>query len=183
MGLASNAAATVGKALRGVRAGEDKLAWRKLALSLPDTITVTSPAFSEGGQLPSSATVDGEGVAPPIAWRGVPPSARALVLVCEDPDVPFPKPFVHWLAYGLGAASEGALEGVAPREGKNSTMKRGFTPAAPPPGHGTHHYHFQLFALDRELALEPGAGRSALLDAMRGHVVAWGELVGTYERR
>ena len=58
-----------------------------------------------------------------------------------------------------------------------------FTPAAPPAGHGVHHYHFQVFALDTEIELQDGAGRHTLLEAMRGHVVTWGELVGTYERR
>jgi Raf kinase inhibitor-like YbhB/YbcL family protein len=183
MGLAHDAATVFGKALRPVRAGEEKIAWRKLGLEGPGLLTLTSPAFTNGHALPISATIDGEGSAPPITWRGVPQAARSLVLVCEDPDAPFPKPFVHLLAYGISAMSSGALVGAAPREGKNSSMKLGFAPAAPPAGHGAHHYHFQLFALDRELTLEPGEGRNALLDAMRGHVIAWGELIGTYERR
>lgn len=90
---------------------------------------------------------------------------------------------MHWLAYDLDpGVSSIARTGVVGREGKNSMMKVGFTPAAPPPGHGVHRYHFQIFALDKALGLEPGAGRSALLEAIHGHVVAWGELIGTYER-
>jgi Raf kinase inhibitor-like YbhB/YbcL family protein len=183
MGLAESAAFTVGKALRGWRAGELKLASRKLGLRAPGAITVTSPAFAHREMLPLSATADGDGVPPPIAWQGVPSFARALVLVCEDPDVPFPKPFVHWLVYGISASADGSLATASHLEGKNSMMTRGFTPAAPPHGHGRHRYHFQLFALDRQLELAAGAGRSALLEAMRGHVVAWGELIGAYERR
>jgi phosphatidylethanolamine-binding protein (PEBP) family uncharacterized protein len=68
------------------------------------------------------------------------------------------------------------------RLGQNSKLDLGFTPAAPPPGHGVHHYHFQVFALDRPVQLDPGAGRGDLLDVMKGHVTGWGELVGTYER-
>jgi Raf kinase inhibitor-like YbhB/YbcL family protein len=183
MGLAHNAATAFGRALRPVRAGEEKIAWRKLRLEGPGVLTLRSPAFANGHALPISATIDGEGSPPPISFRGVPMAARTLVLVCEDPDAPFPKPFVHWLAYGISATSAGTLVGAAPREGKNSNMKLGFAPAAPPAGHGPHHYHFQLFALDQELALAPGEGRNAVLDAMRGHVIAWGELIGTYERR
>jgi Raf kinase inhibitor-like YbhB/YbcL family protein len=183
MGFAQNAVFTVGRALRGLRAGELKLATRKLGLRSPGAITVTSAAFEHGHALPLSATADGDGLPPPIAWRGVPTFARGLVLICEDPDAPFPKPFVHWLVYGMPASPDGVLARTPHREGKNSTLAHGFTPAAPPPKHGKHRYHFQLFALDHDLALEAGAGRSALLEAMRGHVVAWGELIGTYERR
>lgn len=182
MGIGHQVAAGMGKAIQNVRAGEEKLVSRRLELP-PAQITVTSPAFASGGALPVSATADGDGVPPSIAWRGIPASARSIVLICEDPDAPFPKPFIHWIAYGIPAASDGSIQSPAPREGKNSMKKSGFTPAAPPPGHGTHHYHFQLFALDHYLDLEPEADRSSVVDAMRGHVVAWGELVGTYERK
>jgi Raf kinase inhibitor-like YbhB/YbcL family protein len=105
-------------------------------------------------------------------------------VVVEDPDAPLPEPFVHWIVYGLPAnvSSLDASTMAHACEGKNSTMMTGFTPAAPPPGHGLHRYHFQVFALDAHLVLEAGPGRSKLFDAMRGHVLAWGEVVGTYER-
>lgn len=184
MGIAHSAAVTLGKALSPVHAGEHKLASQKLELGNLTSIIVTSDAFANGNPLPLSATIDGIGAPPHIEWLGVPPSARSVALIVEDPDAPFPRPFVHWLVYDLDP-SMSVLEGVgfAGREGKNSLMRIGFTPAAPPPGHGAHRYHFQVFALDKKLELEPGVGRSTLLEAMRGHVVAWGELVGTYERR
>jgi len=95
-----------------------------------------------------------------------------------------PQPFVHWLVYGLRGedATLDATRLASAREGRNSTGRKGYVGAAPPPGHGTHHYHFQVFALDIDLALDAGARRSAVLDVMNGHVVAWGELVGSYER-
>jgi Raf kinase inhibitor-like YbhB/YbcL family protein len=135
--------------------------------------------------LPLSATADGDGAPPHLEWIGVPASARSVAIVVEDPDAPFPRPFVHWLVFDIDPATVSSIDfrhGVPGREGKNSMMKAGFTPAAPPPGNGMHRYYFQVFALDVVLGLEEGAGRSALIDAMRGHIVAWGQLVGTYER-
>ena len=184
MGIAHEIAKGIGKGLRSVRAGEEKIAAAKLVAARP-TLELTSDAFSNGGALPRSATADGEGVAPAIRWRGVPHHARSLALVVEDPDAPLHEPFVHWLVWGLPARDDGSIDvGAASnaRQGKNSKQTRGFTPASPPPGHGPHRYHFQLFAIDREIDVEDGAGRGALFDAMRGHVVAWGEIIGTYAR-
>lgn len=185
MGLAHEVGKNIGKAMAPIRAGTDKLASHKLDLHRMhlQTLAVSSSAFSEGGAIPVAFTADGGSVAPPIAWENVPASARSIVLVCEDPDAPMPKPFVHWLVYSLPAAV-GSLDAApaAGREGKNTMLKTGYTPPAPPPGHGPHRYHFQIFALDTILELEAGAGRSALLAAMEGHVLAWGETVGTYER-
>jgi Raf kinase inhibitor-like YbhB/YbcL family protein len=180
MSLAHEATVAVGKALNTVHAGADKLASKKLDIANAARIPVASPAFVAGGPLPVSATADGEGVPPRIEWGDVPAGTRSIALVCEDPDAPFPEPYVHWLVYDLAPNAVS----VAGRyeEGKNSKLQDGFTGAAPPPGHGVHKYHFQVFALDVALKLGPSAGRGALLDAMRGHVVAWGELVGTYER-
>lgn len=183
MGIAHTAVSRIGKALRPVHAGESKLASQRLGLGNLTSIVVRSDSFPNDGALPLSATSDGSGTAPHLEWLGVPASARSVAVIVEDPDAPFPRPFVHWLVYGLDP-SVSVLDGahVAGHEGKNSMMTIGFSPAAPPPGHGPHRYHFQVFALDRTIDLEPGAGRSALLAEMRGHVVAWGELVGTYER-
>ena len=185
MGIMRETAKKAGRALGSVHAGTEKLAASELGDEDNAVLEVTSPDFHVGDPLPRGATAEGEGIPPRIVWKGVPEEARSVALVCEDPDAPTPEPFVHWMVYGL-PGSDGtvdAQEARRAREGKNSTMRSGFTPAAPPPGHGTHHYHFQVFALDRELELPEGAGRTELFDAMRGHVVAWGDLVGTHERR
>jgi hypothetical protein len=94
-------------------------------------------------------------------------------------------PFVHWLVYGIPADLQ-RLDRMAlakTRQGQNSKLNATYLPAAPPPGHGLHHYRFQLFALDTGVDLESGAGRSEVLDAVQGHGLGWGELVGVYERR
>jgi Raf kinase inhibitor-like YbhB/YbcL family protein len=147
------------------------------------TIEITSSAFTDGGSLPITFTADGAGVAPPLTWSNIPERARSLVLIAEDPDAPILNPFVHWLVYSLPVTTGSiATSPAGGREGKNSMLKTGYTPAAPPAGHGMHHYHFQIFALDIVLELGEGAGRNALLDAMRNHVIAWGDIVATYER-
>lgn len=164
------------------RAGDEKLAAAVVAGKTRRTIAVSSPAFQHGARLPESAGAAGGGVAPAITWRNVPPGTRSVVLLCEDPDAPAREPFVHWIVYGL-PGGDGGVDPDRAREGLNGRGEEGFTGAAPPRGHGVHHYHFQVFALDAPLELEAGAGRAAVLDAMKGHVLGWGELMGTYETR
>jgi Raf kinase inhibitor-like YbhB/YbcL family protein len=183
MGLTDRAKAKVGQALSGVRAGDDKLASRKLCGGAP-SIDVKSRAFQAGAPLPPSSSADGGGTPPPLEWGAVPTETKSLVVMCEDPDAPLPEPFLHWTVYGIPPTVH-ALSGASVgrwKEGENSTLRTGFTGAAPPPGHGVHRYHFQVFALDTELPLDTGAGRGALLGAMKDHVLAFGDLLGTYQR-
>lgn len=182
MGILHGIARTAGRSARKLHAGEDALAWHKVAKSSPKTLEVTCPLFTDGGELPAIATVDGDGTPLPIQWSGVPEQARSLVVLCEDPDAPMSEPFVHWLVYGIPPNAHAVSDGAHFVEGKSSAMRVGFTPAAPPPGHGVHHYHFEVFALDVPVTLEAGSGRTDVLDAMDGHVIAWGDLVGTYQR-
>jgi len=148
-------------------------------------ITVKSAAFGAGKPIPRKHTGEGEDVSPPLNWSGVPPQAKELALICDDPDAPRPKPWVHWVAYKIPAKATSLAEGSAggALEGPNDFGNQGYGGPMPPPGHGTHHYHFKLYALDTELDLGPGANKEKLLKAVQGHVIAEGELVGTYERR
>lgn len=160
----------------------------------PMAIELTSTAFAEGKPIPKKYTADGQDVSPPLAWSGVPEGTRELALVCDDPDAPTPQPWVHWLIYKIPPHTKGLPEDVAIDErlqnpagalqGKlswRSGQTVGYRGPAPPPGK-VHRYHFRLYALDKPLELEPGAEKSALLDAMAGHVLAEGLLVGTYQR-
>lgn len=156
------------------------------------TLTVSSEAFEANQPIPKRYTGDGEDVSPPLRWSGVPDGAASLALICDDPDAPMDEPFVHWVLYSLPANVDGLPEGVATeqtlddpsgaRQGKNNFDKVGYGGPAPPPGHGTHHYHFKLYALDTQPDLPPGATKQELLKAIEGHVLAAGELIGTYER-
>jgi hypothetical protein len=154
---------------------------------------LTSPAFKQNHLIPRRHTGDGEDLSPALSWSEVPPAARELALVVDDPDAPTPEPWVHWVLYKIPSGTAGLDEHIlpAPRvsrpagalQGRNSWPKGiGYRGPAPPKGHGLHHYHFRLYALDAPLALEPGADKSTLLAAMKGHILAEDELVGTYER-
>ena len=182
----------LGHALRSVRAGFEKVASEDRAFAAAaDTVALTSLAFEDGGSIPERYTADGAGVSPPLAWRGLPAGTAAVALLVEDPDGPAPEPLVHLLAWdlppGLAELPEGELkgpghEGLDESLGKNSFLGAGWLPPDPPTGHGPHLYVFQLIALDRALTFTGHPGRKAFLDAINGHVLAKGVLVGTYER-
>jgi len=185
-----NLAALAGRILRPLRAGDEKLAANKEG-RLEHAIRLESPAFADGARIPDPfAGKDGR--SPPLRWSGVPAKARELVLICEDPDAPLPKPFVHWTVYDVAPSVTELPEGLPPTgqplangaiQGRNSMGRDGWIGPTPPPGHGVHHYHFQLFALDGRLDLEAPVDRDKLVEAMRGRVLATGEIVGTYERK
>ena len=156
------------------------------------SVTVRSEAFQDGHAVPRRHTDDGEDLSPPLTWSQLPPGTKELALVVDDPDAPRSEPWVHWLIYGIAADANGLPEGVPQKErvgapagavqGKNSWGTIGYRGPAPPKGHGTHHYHFKLYALDAALALAPGLDKAQLLKAISGHVLGHGELVGTYAR-
>ncbi len=164
-----------------------------LMSNLPSTesIHLESSAFEEGGSIPKRYTCDGDNLSPPLAWSRIPPAVRSLALIVEDPDAPLGT-FTHWVLYAIspevhalaaGVASLDRVElqpGQSALQGKNDFGRPGYGGPCPPSG--THRYFFRLFALDRELALQPGSDVSALLKAMKGHVLATGELMGKYRR-
>ena len=156
-------------------------------------MTMTSTAFENGQPIPAKYTGEGNDVSPPLAWTGVPDGAQQLALICDDPDAPTPEPWVHWVIYGLSPETTALPEGVptteiveapAATQGVNGWQGRviGYKGPMPPPG-GVHHYHFTLYALDEALQLEAGLTKAQLLAAMDGHILATGEMVGTYQRR
>ena len=149
----------------------------------PENIALSTPNFKDGAAIPKANTCDGEGKPPTIVWRGVPAGSVELVLVVEDPDAPSAEPFCHWLVWGLAPQQGQLLEGeTPPRVGKNAHGNSEWLLPAPPTGDAPHDYVFQLFALDRPLALMPGATRDDLFEAMEGHVIAAAVLTGTYAR-
>jgi Raf kinase inhibitor-like YbhB/YbcL family protein len=156
------------------------------------TVQLSSPAFPDGGAIPKAYTCDGNDASPPLAWSGVPESARSLALVCEDPDAPGGT-FTHWLIVDIPAAATALKEGVsagdrvevlpgapAARQGKNDFGKLGYGGPCPPKG--THHYIFRLFALDDRPDPGPNFTEAAFARALTGHIVAEGRLTGTYAR-
>lgn len=150
------------------------------------TLTITSSAFLEGQPIPAAYTCDGEGKSPPLAWTGAPAGTRSFALIMDDPDAPMGT-FVHWVIYNLPSKAAGLPEAM-PRDarladgsaqGRNSGGRVGYTGPCPPGG--THRYFSKLYALDIVLDDFP-AGKNELLKAMDGHILAQGQLVGTYSR-
>ena len=182
----------IGQALRNRRPGLAKLAVNRPDLAdMPPSIEVTSPAFDDGCALPVTCTADGDGSSPPLQWRGVPAGATHVVLMVEDADSPTAQPLVHAivpaLGQGDGELAEGALvpsrrNASALRMGRNSYLRPSWLPPDPPPGHGPHRYAFEVFALDTAPDVFGAPGRSHIFEIMRGHVLAKGCLIGTYER-
>jgi Raf kinase inhibitor-like YbhB/YbcL family protein len=152
-------------------------------------IAITSTSFAGNGTIPTKHADYGEKISPALSWT-VPPSAKSLVVIVEDPDAKEPKPFVHWVLYNLPPSFAALPEAVpgAPRlpefggalQGRNSRGTIGYFGPRPPKGDPAHHYHFQVFAVDAMLELDPGATASGVVAAMNKHVVGRGELVGLY---
>jgi Raf kinase inhibitor-like YbhB/YbcL family protein len=153
-----------------------------------NAMKLTSSAFAEGEMIPAKYTCDGDNVSPPLKWEGVPEKARTLALFVVDPDAPGGR-FTHWVLYNLSASAKELPENIPPekqpasvaRHGTNSFNKIGYGGPCPPSG--THRYFFKLYALDAELALDAGATREDLLNAMQGHILAQGDLTGKYEKK
>jgi Raf kinase inhibitor-like YbhB/YbcL family protein len=151
------------------------------------TLHVESPAFQMNGSIPPQFTSDGDDIAPPLSWSTPPPGTQSLALLVEDPDAPDPaapqRTWVHWVVTGIPAsATELRGEDKLPAgavSGSNDWHKRGW--GGPNPPIGRHRYFFKLFALDIPLAT-PGITKQDLLSAMKGHILAQGELIGTYEK-
>ena len=143
---------------------------------------ITSSAFQQGGNIPSKFTCDGANTSPPLQISDVPSEAKGLVLIVDDPDAPSGL-FTHWTAWNISPQTSTVAEGSTPTgvHGTNDFGKSGYGGPCPPSG--THRYYFKIFALDRELDLPPGAKRGQLDAAMKGRVVAQGELMGRYARK
>ncbi len=151
------------------------------------TLAISSTAFDDGGAIPRQYSCMGAGISPPLSWSGAPAATQSMALVLDDPDAPGGT-FVHWVIYNIPASSAGLAEAVpgdarladGTLQGMNSARRTGYSPPCPPSG--THHYFFKLYAVDTMLSLGAGAGKQELLKAMQGHIVAQGELMGTFTR-
>lgn len=160
---------------------------------------LTSSAFQEGTKIDARHTTEGDDISPPLAWTDVPQGTHSLALICDDPDAPSPQrpatePWVHWVIFNIPADVSGLPQGISrepesgqvpgARQGVNSWPNDnvGYRGPAPPPGSGQHRYFFKLYALDTVLELDAGATRQQMVEAMAGHILGEGQLMGVYER-
>jgi Raf kinase inhibitor-like YbhB/YbcL family protein len=152
-------------------------------------LVLSSPAFANGQKIPTKYTCDGKNVSPPLQWSGAPSETRSFVLILEDPDAPSGV-FRHWAVYNLPPECTALPEGVGKgsraaqlEQGVNDFGHACYDGPCPPAGHGTHHYHFRLAALDTpRLAVAPAAKVADIWQAAAPHNLAETELVGTYAR-
>ena len=153
------------------------------------SFTLVSPAFPNGGPIAARYTCDGADLSPALAWSEVPAASQSLALIADDPDAPMGT-WVHWVLYDLPPTTNALPEDVArtqyiagnAKQGLNTWPRLGYGGPCPPPGK-PHRYFFKLYALDAMLDLQPGLTKKDLLKAMEGHVLAEGQLMGTYQRK
>ena len=155
-------------------------------------LTLTSSAFAPGAEIPALFTCEGRDISPALAWTGVPETARSLVLIVEDPDAPDPKApkrtWIHWVLYDIPTSAHALPEGVrsgdlprGTRQGMNDWNRTGYGGPCPPIGR--HRYFHRLYALDTVLGELGEVTKPTLLAAMKGHVIAEAELLGTYQKK
>lgn len=150
---------------------------------------LTSAAFEAGTEIPTQYTSEGKDLSPDLSWSDAPKSTKSFVLIMHDPDAPRTGGFTHWVVYDISPQTNRMEENVSNQEhiagvgthGKNDASKLGYVGPAPPSG--VHRYFFRLFALDSSLDLSPGATHKQVSAAMRGHILAQAELMGTYEKK
>ena len=154
-------------------------------------MTLSSPAFAHNGEIPRRYTCQGEDISVPLSWADVPAGAKSLVLIVDDPDAPDPKAprmtWVHWVLYDIPLTASGIKEAAKPnelppgtREGSNDWKRTGYGGPCPPIGR--HRYFHKLYALDTVLPDLNKPNKATLEQAMRGHILAQAELIGTYQK-
>ncbi|MFC1932004.1 YbhB/YbcL family Raf kinase inhibitor-like protein, partial [Chloroflexota bacterium] len=151
-------------------------------------LSVSSPVFKGGESIPTRYTCEGQDISPPVEWNEPPVGTNSLALICDDPDAPVGV-FTHWVIFNLPADSRGLPEALPAQpqlaagalQGKSDFGRVGYGGPCPPPGR-PHRYQFTLYALDQPLSLKSGASKQQVLEAMEGHILAQGQLTGTYQR-
>lgn len=145
-------------------------------------LQIVSPAFKDGGEIPVQFTCKGQGISPPLSIAGVPESAKSLVLIMHDPDA-VGGDFTHWLVWDIPPKDKGLTSSDVPVgaiQGINGAGKNGYMGPCPPKGTGTHHYVFDLYALDTTLGLKPSSDRVAVEKALEAHVIGQTGLTGSF---
>jgi Raf kinase inhibitor-like YbhB/YbcL family protein len=146
------------------------------------TMELKSDAFASGQSIPAKYTCTGKNISPALMWSNAPAGTQSFALIVDDPDAPMGT-WVHWVLYNIPSSTTSLPEATDANGisvGKNSSNHMSYDGPCPPSG--THRYFFKLYALDSTLSLSPGATKQQLLDAMKGHILAQGELMGTFSK-
>ena len=154
-----------------------------------NTMKLTSMIFENGGKLPIKYSCDHDNISPDLAWEEVPIGTKSFAIIADDPDAPAGV-FTHWIIYNIPPEIRSLPERMPDSaklesgalQGRNDFRKIGYGGPCPPTGHGPHHYHFKLYALNRMLDLEAGVSREQLEETMKGHMLGWTQIIALYER-
>jgi len=177
----------------GCQSQDKKITAQKPETDAPQTIQVESSAFADGQPIPRRYATD-ENVSPPLSWSNIPNDTRSVAVIVEDPDAEGFAPYVHWVIYNIPPSvknipenrphTQKLREPFEADQGKNSAREIGYFRPDPPKGDKPHHYHFEVYALDRVIQTKEDETmtRDELAKQMDGHVLAKGQLVGTYQR-
>ena len=153
-------------------------------------LQVTSPAFQQGGKIPKKYTCDGKDISPPLKLGSVPKGTKSIALIMDDPDAPG-RTWIHWVLFNLPPDTKELPEAMPAKSkldkgaihGQSSWGRRKIGYGGPCPPSGTHRYYFKVYALDKIIERNFRTSKVQLLKAMQDHILAWGELVGTYQRK
>jgi Raf kinase inhibitor-like YbhB/YbcL family protein len=153
------------------------------------TMTLSSTAFKNDSAIPQRFSCQGEDISPMLTWSSAPEETKSFALVIEDPDAPNGT-FIHWVIYNIPSSEHGLAENIArrdplpngARQGTNSAQQLGYMGPCPPAGKA-HRYYFKLFALDTEINIPGEATHDKLMSTIQGHILAKGEIMGTYQKK
>ena len=170
-----------------------------VAQDMEDTITVTSSIFDHHGMVPEENSAYGANTSIDLSWSNLPAGTQSLALICDDPKVVeigmMETPFVHWIVYNIPASASGIPGGLSSEaepnasglagmiNGNNGLGRPGYFGPRPPANGQLHQYDFRIYALDADLDLDSGLNKDQLLEAIEGHVLGTGLLMGHYERK
>jgi Raf kinase inhibitor-like YbhB/YbcL family protein len=153
-----------------------------MEVSAMAALQITSPAFQNNGNIPRQYTCDGKDMNPPLVIENIPQGARSIAVICDDPDAPIGI-WVHWVLWNIDPSVKEIKENAVPQGavvGMNDFGKHQYGGPCPPSG--THRYFFKVYALDTMLNISPNSTKANLEKAMKGHILAEGQLVGLYKR-
>ena len=151
-------------------------------------IRISSEAFEDGGMIPSMYTCDGDDISPPLSWDSVPEKTKSIALICDDPDAPMGT-FVHWVLFNLPADIKGLEENISKemmlengaQQGISDFGKIGYGGPCPPGG--THRYFFKIYTIDTIITAGANFRKKDLENAMKGHILGTGQIIGRYKRQ
>jgi hypothetical protein len=151
-------------------------------------LTIKSPAFQSGDNIPKKFSCEGEDISPQLEWSNYPSETKSFALICEDPDAPGGT-FTHWIIYDIPTSRNSFPENVpneldvfdGVKQGKNNFGKIGYGGPCPPAG-SAHRYFFRVYALDNKLNIKEGLSKDDLMNKIKSHILEEGELIGLYKK-